>query len=199
MMNFDKYAMVLIDLQAGIFEGRGGDHHVAADARLDALCKRLASLAQRWTDDGRPLVLVQHNGVEGHRLAAGTPGWALRPELASLPSDIVVKSDCDSFLDTRLLAVLEALDAKGIVLGGCMTEYCINTTCRSAVSHGYDVVLLADGHGTVDAAFTAEQIVARYNDLLDGYGAGDRRVQVLPVQDLYSPQEPSERSPAQAG
>ena len=45
-----------------------------------------------------------------------------------------------------------------------MTEYCIDTTCRRAVSLGYDVTLVADAHTTHDNdLLPAEKIIAHHN------------------------------------
>jgi len=60
-----------------------------------------------------------------------------------------------------------------------MTQYCIDTTVRRAVSLGYDVVLAADGHMTADTdALLFEQIIAHHNALLDGFDAGGHAVRV---------------------
>jgi hypothetical protein len=63
-----------------------------------------------------------------------------------------------------------------------MTQYCVDTTCRSAVGRGYDVTLAADGHMTADSgALGFEQIIAHHNLLLDGFDAGNKTVTVAPI------------------
>jgi hypothetical protein len=52
---------------------------------------------------------------------------------------------------------------------------------RRAVSLGYDVVLVSDGHMTADSGeLTYEQIIAHHNALLDGFSAGTHTVRVMP-------------------
>ena len=56
---------------------------------------------------------------------------------------------------------------------------------RRAVSLGYDVVLVADGHMTSDSAtLRFEQITAHHNAVLDGFDAGRHEVQVLPSSEI---------------
>lgn len=179
MIVSDRTAMLLIDMQAGIFAGRGGADQAAADRRLDALCGVLGSAAARWTAEGRPLILVQHAGPAGHRLATGSPGWALRPEIDLAGGRRVSKTACDAFHGTDLLEVLDGLAVNTLVVGGCMTEFCVDTTCRGAVSRGFDVLLLGDGHSTVDGVIPASHIIAHHNATLDGLEAGDARLRVI--------------------
>jgi nicotinamidase-related amidase len=137
-----------------------------------------------------PVILVQHDGEPGHRLAAGTAGWSIRGELAAHPGEAVVrKKSCDSFFETDLAAQLAARGIHAgtgrLVIAGCMTQYCVDTTCRSAVGRGYDVTLAADGHMTADSGTLGfEQIIAHHNLLLDGFDAGDKIVTVTPIAEI---------------
>ena len=63
-------------------------------------------------------------------------------------------------------ATLKDLGVKELLITGLQTEYCVDTACRAALSHGYDVVLVEDGHSTGDADLPAEEIVRHHNALL---------------------------------
>ncbi len=64
-----------------------------------------------------------------------------------------------------------------------MSQFCVDTTTRRAVSLGFDVTLLEDGHATSDfGALTAEQIVHHHNQILSGFEAGSQTVRVVPVE-----------------
>jgi nicotinamidase-related amidase len=98
---------------------------------------------------------------------------------------VIRKRACDAFFETPLHTDLAALRITRIVVAGCMTQYCVDTSVRRAVSLGYDVVLAADGHATADAGdLRFEQIVAHHNGLLDGFDAGDHVVQVRPISEI---------------
>ena len=106
--------------------------------------------------------------------------------LSATPPDAVCrKTACDAFFETSLEAELDRRGVERLVVAGCMSEFCIDTTCRRAVSLGYDVVLAADAHGTCDGAvLRADQIIAHENETLDGLDAGAAAVRVLPAADL---------------
>ncbi len=177
-------ALLIIDVQNAILAGKGTpERQPILDRALDATVARLKVLKDRAWAAGIPVVLIQHDGPAGHRLAVGTSGWDIRPEIAPAPGDIVVhKQACDSFFETDLKERLDERGIDALIIGGCMTQFCVDTTTRRAVSLGYDVTLVADGHMTADAGtLTYEQIIAHHNATLDGFDAADRAVSVRPA------------------
>ncbi len=174
-------ALIIIDVQNAILSGlASSERQPIVDAAFNDVVARLAVLKAQARAAGVPVVLVQHDGTDDHRLRTGSDGWRLRAEIASLPGDIVVhKTACDSFYETDLQAHLQALGATHLVIGGCMTPYCIDTTVRRAVSLGYDVTLARDGHMTTDGeSLTFDQIIAHHNAVLDDFNAGAHSVRL---------------------
>jgi nicotinamidase-related amidase len=117
----------------------------------------------------------------------GSEGWQVREELSPRNGEALVrKRSCDSFFETDLADQLAARgihpDSGRLIVAGCMTQYCVDTTCRRAVSLGYDVTLAADGHMTADAGgLTFEQIIAHHNAVLDDFDAGAHMITVTPA------------------
>lgn len=180
-------ALLIIDIQQAILSGLGTpDRQPALDAALNGVVARLQSLQVKARAVGAPVVIVQHDGPETHRLALGSPGWALRPEIAPVLGDIVVhKTACDSFLKTELFDRLTEAGVTHLVIGGCMTQFCVDTTVRRAISLNFDVTLIADGHTTVDTAdLSFSQIVAHHNRTLNGFGAGSRYVKTARASEI---------------
>lgn len=67
-----------------------------------------------------------------------------------------------------------------------MTQFCVDTTVRRAVSLGYDVDLVSDGHMTADfGGLSFEQIIAHHNALLDGFDAGLHSVRIVPHDQIF--------------
>lgn len=172
-------ALLLIDVQNAIVEGMGSaKRQPAIDAALGETVGRLQSIQARARAAHIPVILVQHDGGAGDPLARPSQGWALRREIAPVPGEAVVhKTSCDSFFETELEDELKKHAITHLVMGGCQTQYCIDTTARRAVSLGYDVTLLSDGHMTGDAGdLTFEQIVAHHNTVLSGFSAGPHSI-----------------------
>lgn len=180
-------ALLIIDMQNHILHGLATPGRQALhEQSLNAVTHRLAALRQLAYADGAPVILIQHDGEAQHRLATYTEGWKMRPELTPTEKDIVVhKRSCDAFYQTDLLEQLRRLAATRLVIGGCMTQFCLDTTVRRAVSQGYDVTLAADCHTTADSdVLNFEQIIAHHNALLDGFNAGEYKVDVRPAGDV---------------
>jgi nicotinamidase-related amidase len=98
---------------------------------------------------------------------------------------VVHKRSCDAYFETRLAEMLKAQQIRRLVIAGCMTEYCIDTTCRRSLTLFRDVVLAADGHTTGDSdGLSFAQIVAHHNRVLDGFSAGRWTIQVVPSADI---------------
>lgn len=159
-------ALLVIDVQVGMFEGPEGPVHGA-----ERLLEKIGTLIHKAREAGTPIVYVQHCEDQGEPLEKGTPGWEIHPDIAPLLGETVVeKRTPDSFHETTLR---EALDAKGIsrlIVSGLQTEFCVDTTCRRAFSLGYDVILVKDAHSTWDTDnISAAQIIAHHNQVLGGW------------------------------
>ena len=176
-------ALLLIDLQRDVVRGLGGAPVAEAFERV---VERASGLLERARKRGFPVLHVQHDGELGHRLERGTPGWELRPEVAPRGNEPVVhKRSPDAFFETKLIELLGSQNIHRLVVAGCMTEYCIDTTCRRSLTLFRDVVLASDGHTTGDSdGLSFAQIVAHHNRVLDGFSAGRWTIQVVPSADI---------------
>lgn len=63
---------------------------------------------------------------------------------------VVRKREDDGFQGTHLHAWLQAKAIRNIALCGVLAEMCVAATARSALQHGYGVILPHDGHATYD-------------------------------------------------
>ncbi|WP_228991111.1 cysteine hydrolase family protein [Streptomyces sp. DH8] len=161
---------------------------VAIAHRASATVAAVAGLQERARAAGAPVVLVQQ---EDEELEPGTEGWRIAPELAPAPGDTVLaKTAPDGFLGTGLDALLRGRGATEVVVTGFATEICVESTARQALSRGYDVVLVADGHTTSvrpdgSGPYAApEASVAHHNEIYRNLRFPGRRVRVLPAAEV---------------
>ena len=185
-MPLAKTTLLVIDVQRGILETPHTAREKEVAQALDKTVVRIAGLIARARTALVPVIYVQHDGSPGDRLEPETTGWPIRSEIAPQPGERVIhKRACDAFFETTLDADLTAAGITRLVVCGCMTQYCIDTTVRRAVALGYDVVLAADGHATADTeTLRFEQIIAHHNATLDGFDAGKHKVCVSPSSDI---------------
>lgn len=174
-------ALIVVDMQVGFFSGQ--------PPRWDAegTTERINLLAGSIRRDGL-VVFIQHT-EPADGLARGSDAWALLPSLNRQHGDPVIeKSACDSFLETELGGLLQSHGIDELVITGCATDFCVDTTIRAAGALKYKVVVPSDAHTTRDRPhLDARSIIAHHNfmwaDLLLPKQA---RVRVLPTHQLLS-------------
>jgi nicotinamidase-related amidase len=142
-------------------------------------------LSARARKAGVPVVLIQHEEA-GSPLAHGAAGWQLAEGLQTSPKDHRVrKTTGDSFYQTNLQRLVPVQDFERLVICGLQTDYCVNATVRQALKLGYDVVLAADAHSTVDNGnLTAEDIIAEHNKDLAHLTGSVARIDVVPTDEI---------------
>lgn len=171
--------LLIIDVQVGIIEG----FHAY---RGREVLEQINNLLAKARASNTPIIYIQHDGEKGHPLEVGTAGWQIHPDIKARKGELIIrKRASDSFFETTLQQELERRGINHLIVTGCMTEYCVDTTSRRAVSMGYNVTLASDAHTTVDnKLLTAAQIIAHHNALLDGFDAGSHAITVKPADEV---------------
>jgi nicotinamidase-related amidase len=83
----------------------------------------------------------------------GTPGHAFSREFTPLESELVVRKYRSSgFWGTNLNMLLRSNGIKTVVVGGCTTEGCVESTARDAMFNDYYVVIAEDCVASDDKA-----------------------------------------------
>ena len=84
--------------------------------------------------------------VDGSAFVKGSWGAAIVDSLAPQDGDIVVegKRGLDTFASTNLDFILRSKGITTIVLGGFLTNCCVESTMRSGYENGYQVITLTD-------------------------------------------------------
>jgi nicotinamidase-related amidase len=172
-------ALVIIDMQEALVAGAYREREVLEGIR---------AVAHRTRTARAPVIYVQHNHATVKPLMKGEPGWQIHHHITPKAGDIIIeKTASDAFYRTELESTLRELGASTILLTGMQTEYCVDTTARAALSHGFDVVLLSDCHTTGDSYLSAEQVVAHHNALLANLAHPSHHIRVIPTTRLEFP------------
>jgi nicotinamidase-related amidase len=84
--------------------------------------------------------------VDGSAFVKGTWGAAIVDSLAPQDGDIVVegKRGLDTFASTNLDFILRSKGITTIILGGFLTNCCVESTMRTGYENGYQVITLTD-------------------------------------------------------
>ncbi|MBE4907561.1 cysteine hydrolase [Bacillus luteolus] len=157
-----KTAVLVIDAQVGIIEGPS----IGPVFRKEQVLEVMKNVIERAREDNLPVIYVQDLDV-----GANNPEeQKIHPSIAPQETEFVIqKTATNAFYLTTLSETLKELNVEHLVIVGCKTEFCVDTTSRSATVLGFDVTLVADGHSTTDNnVLSAEQIIAHHNCNLHG-------------------------------
>jgi nicotinamidase-related amidase len=93
--------------------------------------------------------------VDGNAFVKGTWGAAIVDDLTPQDGDIVIegKRGLDTFASTNLDFILRSKGIETVIIGGFLTNCCVESTMRSAYENGYRVITLTD----CTAATSAEE------------------------------------------
>ena len=175
-----SYALLVIDMQRASF-GRPDPFYDGPN-----LVERISLLAERVRAASGRVFIVRFSGPAGTPYSPDSEGWKLVPGLRVEPNDVhVSKPASDAFQETELDTILGTPDETTVIVTGCDTEFCVDSTVRSALAHGYRVIVPEDGHSLVDREhLTAEQIIRHHNAIWSTPGALVGSVRVCKCSDI---------------
>lgn len=153
-----KSALLVIDMQTALVSGAHDE------ARILAAINTAIHNARRA---GSPVIFIQHNHQSFAPLMKGSEGWKIHPAINQEPDDLVLEKEAsDAFYRTRLEDELREIGISCVVICGMQTEFCVDATCRAALSRDFDVVLISDGHTTGPSHLSAQEIINHHNAVL---------------------------------
>ncbi|WKA27888.1 isochorismatase family protein [Bradyrhizobium roseum] len=171
-------AMIVVDMQVGLFNG-------LPKHDLNGVIDRINRLAAKVRQRAGHVIFVQHCGGKDDDFEPETPGWTLLPDLHRDPADIVVrKSLNDPFAGTDLAARLQAIAPDRVLITGWATDFCVDATVRSAVSHHYDVVVVTDAHTLNDRPHLDAKGVIRHHHWVWSNLITARSITLAPADEL---------------
>jgi nicotinamidase-related amidase len=165
-------ALVVVDMQNDFCKPGWAFDRLGIDLSMyPPMLPRLARLLAGARDAGVPVVYIQMTTLPGRRsdspaqlrfnmrlhLAShqatepllytieGTPGQAIISELEPQPGDLVVrKYRSSAFWGTNLDMLLRSNGIETVIMTGCTTEGCVESTARDALFNDYYVVIAED-------------------------------------------------------
>jgi len=151
-------AMLVVHMQVGLLSGEPKHD-------LRGVLDRINRLAAKVRARSGNVIFIQHCGGKGDEFEPHAPGWQFLPELHREPADIIVRTTLnDPFAGTNLEACLRQVQPDRVLVTGWATDFCVDSTVRSAIAHRYNVVAVADGHTLNDRPhLDAESIIRHHN------------------------------------
>ena len=156
-----KTALIVIDVQ-----------NIYTDANSELYCKgcgkvvaNINKLIKKFREENLPIIFVKHQHkkdgsdvgrmfdfsgkVEDTQFIEGEKETEFDKRLKVRKRDVVIlKTRYDAFEKTELLSILNEFEVKKVVVCGFMTNFCCETTARSAHGKDFFVDFVVDASGT---------------------------------------------------
>lgn len=169
-------ALVVVDVQRDFCLPGGAFDRLGIDMSMyPAMLERLGRLLEGARAAGVLVIYIQMTTLPDRRIESpaqirfnmrlharatdgpleyaldGTPGQEIAPQIAPVDGDLVVKKYRSSgFWGTNLDMLLRSNGIKSLVLTGCTTEGCVESTARDALFCDYYVVIPEDAVASDD-------------------------------------------------
>lgn len=160
-----KTAILLIEFQND-FASEGGVFHDAVKPVMEStnMLAKTAAVVEAWRAAGATIMHAPITFVKGYHEITSHPygilkgvvdngafvkgewGAQIVDSLAPKDGDIVVegKRGLDTFASTNVDFMLRSKGIENLVIGGFLTNCCVESTMRSAYENGYQVITLKD-------------------------------------------------------
>jgi nicotinamidase-related amidase len=151
-------ALLLIDIQNDYFPGGDMELRGIRQASFNA-----AEILDHFRKTKKPLVHVRHvfPSDSAPFFRPNSPGAEIHSSVAPVEGETVItKHNVNSFQQTDLKALLEAIGVKGLIIVGAMSHMCIEGTTRAAADLGYSCEVIHDACATREQEFNGRKIAA---------------------------------------
>ncbi|WP_020413426.1 isochorismatase family protein [Microbulbifer sp. SSSA007] len=171
--------LLIIDMQEASFAERN-------QFDVDGTIARINRLAAWVRERDGSVIFIQHDGLEEEGLLPGSTGWALLDDLIKSESDLVIrKKTNDAFYQTDLKHTLEKLNVNRLIVSGWATDFCVDTTIRSAVSHKINILVASDCHTLKDRPhLKAQTVIAHHNWIWSELITDDTTIRVELLEEI---------------
>ena len=173
-------ALLVVDMQVGLRNG-------PPKHDLQGVIDRINRLATAIRDRAGKVIFIQHCGGKGDEFEPDSPGWQFLPELLRDGADIVVaKSLNDPFAGTNLRPLLDQIAPERVLISGWATDFCVDSTVRSAVANHHDTVVVADGHTVSDRPHLDAVSVMRHHHWVWSNLITQRSIRIAAADELLA-------------
>ena len=171
-----RKALLVIDMQKGSFTEATPRHNTEGVVQIINL------LSATFRARSLPVLFIQHDGSTMNDFVPFTTEWELLDELKIDIDDIRIdKYANDVFYRSELQRKLNQLAVNELVITGCATDFCVESTIQSAISKDYSLTIIEDGHTTGNRPnLKAHQVIDHYNWVWKNMIPTKGKIEVLP-------------------
>ncbi|TCI51943.1 cysteine hydrolase [Exiguobacterium sp. SH1S21] len=138
--------LLIIDVQRAFRDPSWGN-------RNNPMCEdNIARLITTWEETDQPIIYIQHvSQVPESLFYFQKDGHLFQDFIRPRAQDTILTKQVNSaFIGTNLEELLEAYQAKSIIVTGLITNHCVETTARMAGNLGFGPIVVSDATATFD-------------------------------------------------
>ena len=153
-------ALIIVDMQEGAIGSSNKYDTLGIIERINLLSKKIRS-------DKGIVIFIQHDGTTEENLKPYTQGWKiiqlLQQNSPNEKADIIIrKTQNDAFYQTDLHETLRKNHVNHLIITGWATDFCVDTTIKSALSKDYIITVAEDCHTASDRPLMSAPDVIQY-------------------------------------
>jgi nicotinamidase-related amidase len=152
-------ALLIIDMQKTSFTPK------TPRFDSDGVVQRINKLSHKFRLTGDKVIFIQHDGTKEGFCVPNTIEWEILSSLDIISSDLIIsKTANDSFYRTTLKEKLLEFGINELIITGRATDFCVDTTIKSALVNDFNIIVIKDCHTTADRPnLKAKQVIDHYN------------------------------------
>jgi len=175
-------ALLIIDMQKVSFTPK--------TPRFDAdgVIERINMLSEKFRENSDWVIFIQHDGTKEGFCLPQTEEWEILSSLKIRSGDkFISKMANDAFYNNSLKDDLLKSGIREIVITGCATDFCVDSTVKSALNKDFHITVISDGHTTTDRGeLTSKQVIDYYNWIWSELTPTNGKIQVMDFEKYYN-------------
>ena len=147
--------LIVIDMQKGILSEDLYDHK--------GVLENVAKVIDAARNSGTEVIYVKHDDGPGSGFTFGDEDFEIADEIAPANGEkVFVKTIPSSFSNKEFAAYLEGTKDDALMIVGLQTDFCIDSTVKSAAERGYRVIVPKGTNSTFDNPYMTGEKTCGY-------------------------------------
>ena len=147
--------LIVIDMQKGILSEGLYD--------LKGVLENVAKVIDAARNSGTEVIYVKHDDGPGSGFTFGDEDYEIADEIAPANGEkVFVKTIPSSFSNKEFAAYLEGTKDDALMIVGLQTDFCIDSTVKSAAERGYRVIVPKGTNSTFDNPYMTGETTCGY-------------------------------------
>ncbi len=147
--------LLVVDMQKGITDDRLYGFETFID--------RTAALVKAARKSGVEVIYFQHDDGPGSGFSQGDTDFEIADQVRPGPGEkVFVKTVYSCFGNKSFREYMEQQEDKRLMIIGLQTNYCIDTTIKSAFERGFEVIVPEGTNSTFDNDYMSAETAVRY-------------------------------------